>query len=78
MQINLLIKLKRWMTYIEQCGKEALHGNMMVRIMCLANQASTVHLGSDKAKLHLWVKCWKSRDRKLYSEQAFPSQCVLT
>lgn len=78
MQIKLLIKLKGWMTYIEQCGKEVPRDNMMFRIMCLANQASTVHLGSDKAKLPLWVKCWKSRDRKLCGEQAFPSRCVLT
>lgn len=61
MQINLLIKLKGWMTYIEHCGKEVPHSNVMVRIMCLA---STVHLESDEAKLHLWVvieSCTMSR-----------------
>lgn len=52
MQINLLIKLKGWMTYIEQCGKEVPHSNVMVHIMCLA---SPVRLESDKAQLHLWV-----------------------
>lgn len=63
MQITLLIKLKGWMTYIEQSEKEVPHNNVVVHIMCLANQASTVHLGSDKAKLHVWVKCRESRPK---------------
>lgn len=77
MQINLLIKLKGWVTYTEQLGEEAPHVNTMVHVMSLGRQAPTVHPGSDKAKLP-WVKMLKELWQKIVQRAALPSQWALT
>lgn len=75
MQINLLIKLKGWLTYIERCGKEVPHGNVMVHIICLANQASTAHSAVIMPN-HARESKAESRKRKSYSEQTFLPTCL--
>lgn len=75
MQINLLIKLKGWLTYIEQCGKEVPHDNVMVHVICLANQTSTAHSGVIKPNHGRESKA-ESCKRKSYSEQTSLPMCL--
>lgn len=77
MQINLLIKLKGWMSYTEQLGEEAPLVNTMVHVTSPRREAPTVHPGREKTKLPS-VKMLKELWQKVVQRAVLPSQWALT
>lgn len=77
MQINLLIKLKGWMSYTGQLGEEAPHVSTMVHVMSPRRETPTVHPGREKTKPPS-VKRLKELWQKVVQRAVPPSQWALT